>query len=159
LPDLYFLNCFPSESRKLPDGSKPFLDNMKRVDNNSAAIMQKLMCLKTYSWLLLVVMLTVAINGAHASAHAMQDYRTTISDRSTTTELSASDQCPCCPMEQHDHSDGCDDCVNCACHAPLTVQQFQLAYSPVLLILDKPSPFQFLPEVYIPKFIPPQIRV
>ena len=124
--------------------------------------MQKLISLKSLkklSWVLLLVMLTVAINGLHKGAHAMQCRVIVANDQLSYSEISATNQCPCCPVEQHNHSDGCYNCVHCACHVPLVVQPFQLGYSPLILNLSKSSLFRFLPEVYLPKFIPPQIHV
>jgi hypothetical protein len=40
----------------------------------------------------------------------------------------------------------------------LTVQPLQLGYNPLILNLSTSDPFKHLPEVYLPKFIPPQIQ-
>jgi hypothetical protein len=104
-----------------------------------------------------MVMLTVTINGLHICDHAMQSHVTTTSDQISIPDISASNQCPCAPLEQHKNYDGCDICVNCSCHAPLTIQPFQLSYNPSILDnLYASDPFKFLPEVYLSKFIPPQ---
>lgn len=117
--------------------------------------MRKLIPLKFFSRLLLVVMLTVTINGVHESAHAMQCHVNAANDQSLL-EISSTHQCPCSPLEQLKDYDGCDNCDNCVCHAPLTVQQFKTDYSPSVLDLLTFDPFRFLPEVYLSKFIPPQ---
>ncbi|MBK5274924.1 MAG: hypothetical protein JJE30_07720 [Desulfuromonadales bacterium] len=119
--------------------------------------MRKLIPLQFFSKLLLVVMLTVTINGVHESAHAMQYNMAATADQDLHSELSVPHQCPCTPLEQHKDYDGCDNCINCTCHAPLTVQQFELSYNPSsILALQISNPFKFLPEVYLSKFIPPQ---
>jgi len=46
--------------------------------------------------------------------------------------------------------------MNCACHASVTIQQFQLSYNPSILKLNLSEPFKYLPEVFLSKFIPPQ---
>ena len=112
--------------------------------------------LKFFSRLLLVVMLTVTINGMHESAHAMQSHVSAASDQTSPSDISESHQCPCTPLEQHKDFDGCDTCVNCACHATQTVQQFTFNYNPSFQDLQTSDPFKFLPEVYLSKFIPPQ---
>jgi hypothetical protein len=102
-------------------------------------------------------MLTVTIDGVHESAHAMQSHVIAASDQVSLLEIFASHQCPCSPLEQHKDYDGCDTCVNCVCHAPLTMQPFQLSYNPSILdSLYASDPFKHLPEVYLSKFIPPQ---
>lgn len=118
--------------------------------------MRTLIPLKFFSRLILLVMLTVTINGVHESAHAMQSHVAAAADRDLYVEISAPHQCPCGPLEQHKDFDCCDTCVNCACHAPLTVQPLQLSYNPVVDDLSTSDPFRFLPEVYLSKFIPPQ---
>jgi hypothetical protein len=118
--------------------------------------MRKLIPLKFFSQLLLMLILIITVNGVHESAHAMQSHVTAVIDRASPSDFSASHQCPCSPLEQHKDSDGCDTCVNCTCHAPLTIQPFQISYNPsVLNILFASAPFNFFPEVYLSLFVPP----
>jgi hypothetical protein len=112
--------------------------------------------LKFVSSVLLLVMLAITINGAHESAHAMQK---PIPSASTTLESRTPHAPPCTPFNHHQDYDGCDSCVNCACHASLTVKLFQLSYNPTITELQTADPFRFLPEVYLTRFIPPQIHV
>jgi hypothetical protein len=114
--------------------------------------------LKCISWLLLVLMLTLAINVMHDSAHALQGHLTTAHDQATPSKISTSHHGPCTPFEQHKDHDGCDLCINCACHAPQTIHSFQFCYIPLIVSLCPSDIFKHLPEVYFPKFIPPQIR-
>lgn len=121
--------------------------------------MRKLIPLKFFALILLVVMLTVAINGVHESAHAMQSQVTSSDEKDGLhSEIAAPHHCPCVPLEQHKDYDGCDSCVNCACHAPLIVQPLKLVYNPIIVALSTYDPLNFLPEVYLSKFIPPQIH-
>lgn len=119
--------------------------------------MRKLIPLKFVSQLLLVVMLIVAVHGVHESAHAMQ-YSVSSSNDSAIThaELSAPHQCPCTTPVQHKDYDGCDTCVNCSCHAPLSVQQLVFNYDPSITELQTFDPALYFPEVFLSKFIPPQ---
>jgi len=115
--------------------------------------------LKFFAKLLLVVMLTVAINGVHENSHAMQSPVAAADDHGLNSDnASATHQCPCPPFEQHKDCDGCDNCINCTCHAPLTVQPLQLDYKPIIVNLSMSDSFKHLPEVYLSKFIPPQIQ-
>ncbi len=121
-------------------------------------IMRKLIPLKFVSQILLVIMLVVAVNGVHESAHAMQDHVKVSSDQASLSQISAPHQCPCAPPAEHKDYDGCDTCINCACHAPLPVQVFKLSRNSIILNLITSEPFTYLPEVYLSKFIPPQIH-
>ena len=113
--------------------------------------MRKFTSLKFVSQLLLLVMLTMTLNAVHESAHAMQG-----DIKPETSGISATHHCPCSPFEHTDY-DGCHHCINCACHAPLAVQHMKFSYNPSLLNILIYDPFKFLPEVYLSKFIPPQI--
>lgn len=113
------------------------------------------MHLKFISSVLLLVMLTVTINGVHESAHALQG---PVISASPAEGVVAPDHTPCTPFEHHQDYDGCDSCVNCACHASLTVAPFQLTYNPIMSDLSTFDPFKHLPEVYLSRFIPPQIQ-
>lgn len=118
--------------------------------------MRKFLPLKLLSWLLLVVILTAMTHGLCESAHASQGELSVTWDQGSQSQVSASDQCPCCPLEHNDDQHSCDACINCICHASLTLQQFQLTYTPFIIDLKTSQPFRLLPEVYLSKFIPPQ---
>lgn len=118
--------------------------------------MRKFIPIKFFARLLLVVMLAVTVNSVHESAHAMQSHLESAGDQALPPEIAEPHQCPCSPLEQHKDYDGCDNCLNCACHAPLIVQQFKFDFNPLILDLQTTDPFRFIPEVYLSKFIPPQ---
>ncbi len=121
--------------------------------------MRKKIPFKLFTRLLLLVMLAVTINGEHESVHALQNSVAAAEDQEVHSALSAPHQCPCTPFEGHKDYDDCDTCVNCACHASLTVQPLKLVYNPIIVALNTYDPFKFLPKVYLVKFIPPQIHV
>jgi len=111
--------------------------------------------LKFVSSVLLLVMLTVTLHGVHESAHAMQS---PVNSTSSALENQAiHDNTPCTPFEHHQDYDGCDSCVNCACHASFPVQPLKLSYNPIVSDLNMLDPYKHLPEVFLAKFIPPQI--
>ena len=114
---------------------------------------------KFISWVILVVMLTATIHCVHESAHAMQSNVAEADNQGLHSEISTPHQCPCTPLEQHNDDDGCDTCINCTCHAPLAIQPLQLSYNPIISNLSTSDPFKHLPEVYLSKFVPPQILV
>jgi len=117
--------------------------------------MRKFIHIKFFSWVFLVVILTVTLNGVHESAHAMQSQVSAASDQLSHSEISTPHQCPCTPLEQHKDYDGCDTCINCACHAPLVVQPFQIGYNPIILESSASNPLKHLPEVFLSLFVPP----
>jgi hypothetical protein len=152
-PVAFLSMCFMETS---PD---QILDMFATSGYNFFQIMRKLLHLKLFAMILLVIMLTVMINGSHACAHDMDCQMSAASDHGSPSVISASHHCPCCPVEQHNDCDDCDTCINCTCHAPLTIQAFQLDYNPNIRELSTSEPFKHLPEVYLSKFIPPHILV
>ena len=121
--------------------------------------MRKLFSPKFVSQLILLVILTMTINGVLESAHAMQSHVKAANDQTALSEISTSHQCLCCSSpEQHKDYDGCDTCFNCICHAPLTNQPIQISYNSSIQALSISEPLMFLPEVFLSKFIPPHIQ-
>jgi hypothetical protein len=121
--------------------------------------MRKLIPIKFISRILLVILLIVTINDVHESAHATENHLIAADAQSVHSDISAPHQCPCTPLESQKDYDGCETCVNCVCHAPLTVQPFKLIYNPSVAVLNAFDLFKYLPEVYLSKFIPPQKQV
>jgi hypothetical protein len=119
--------------------------------------MRKLIPTQFVTHLLLLVMTVTMVHGVHESAHAMQGSILAGDAAVTQGELSAPHECPCPPPVEHQDYDGCDNCINCSCHALLRAHALVLNYAPVIASLHFSAPFQFLPEVFLPKFVPPQI--
>jgi hypothetical protein len=98
-------------------------------------------------------MLTVAINGVHESAHATQSQVTSSYEKDGLHSEIARLTSACTPLEQHKDYDGCDTCVNCACHASyrsILAQLQPLIYS-ALQASDPSSFYQRLSyQVYTP---------
>lgn len=99
--------------------------------------------------------MAVMVDGLHQCVQASQHHQATFSGQVSDSGVSAADQDHSFPLE-HKDCDVCDTCSNCPCHASLTMQPFQLRYNPSVLELRTDDPFQYLPEVYPSKFIPPQ---
>jgi len=136
--------------------STSFLDRLGKDGHNSKDFMRIFIPLKFVASVLLVLMLTMAIHVTHESAHAMQSHVIAANDHKSPSKIPTSYQSPCSPLEQNEDYGCCDICINCACHASLVLQEFQLGYSPIILDLSAYDPFKHHPEVYLPKFIPPQ---
>jgi len=134
------------------------LDSLVRVEHTLHTFMRKLLHLKFLSSALLLVMLTVMINGVleSAHAHATSSNDTSVSGSIAHPGASATHGSPCNPLEQHQGCDGCDSCINCSCHAPFIIQPYQIGYDPIILDLSTSETFRHLPEVFLAKFIPPQ---
>jgi len=118
--------------------------------------MLKLIPIQFIARLLLVMMVTLIVYGVYECAHAMQKPLSAANYSSITDAgISAPHQCPCTPPVHKDY-DGCDTCINCPCHASLTIQQLVLNYNPIILNLGFFDPYQHIPVVFLSKFIPPQ---
>ena len=66
------------------------------------------------------------------------------------------DKCPGCPSENDQSSDHDASACYCSCHLPVIVQPIQINHVPLVSDLVAFEPFTALPEVCLPKFIPPQ---
>lgn len=109
---------------------------------------------KFVSWFILASVFVVLCNGVCSTAHALESQ---ISASQVSADRADSDDTPCCPDDHHDsEGSACDDCVNCLCHVTVVPQLFSLNYLPVFSDLSSFTAFRFIPEVYLPKFIPPQ---
>lgn len=119
--------------------------------------MRKIIPLKLTSLILFVVILTATITCVCENAHAAESRLPAAGELTSHQECAtASDPCPSCPLDQRHDNNDCDTCADCACHASLTIQQFQLSHTPLFFGLNASEPFKYLPEVYLSKFIPPQ---
>jgi hypothetical protein len=63
---------------------------------------------------------------------------------------------PCCPGTGHSDGDHCQSCLSCPCHAPLAGDLLQFRYSPSFSLLSFVEHHTAPPDVYLPKFVPPQ---
>lgn len=113
--------------------------------------------LKTFSWMLFLVMLAVTLHCVNESAHAMHGtFSVSCHDAACDNEPAGDHHSPSSPTNQdHDHSD-CDSCISCVCQGLISHRLPQLVYNPLILQLATLDRFKHLPEVYLPKFIPPQ---
>jgi hypothetical protein len=107
--------------------------------------------------LLLIVMILAAsgfslCGGAHAQEHAWGGE----SRESSAAASVAADHCPGCPDGGHAGADHDASSCYCSCHLPLTEQFVRIQHDPVIAELVSFEPFSVLPEVYLPRFIPPQ---
>ncbi|GAM07918.1 hypothetical protein OR1_00187 [Geobacter sp. OR-1] len=68
-----------------------------------------------------------------------------------------SDNAPADP-DHDDHSDGghCDDCCGCSCNRSAVNNLISLKYSPLVVSLSCIEPVSQFPEVFLPKFVPPE---
>jgi len=130
------------------------LDTYVKIVLYSALRMRQKPLQILFSWFLLVAVLSVLCDGACRGAHAMDS--SGANGPTAVRSLTADHGCPCCPDSHHDSDDVCDDCVNCLCHASITPQGLLLSYLPVFSEIVSSDSFKFLPEVYLPKFVPPQ---
>lgn len=118
--------------------------------------MRKFIHIKLITRLILMAVLTVSVNCLAGNAHAMDCNLSTACNNALCEDIFAVDHCPCSPDEQHKDTGGCDTCINCICHAPMTIKPLLISYKPSMLDIHTSNPFMFFPEVYLPKFIPPQ---
>lgn len=120
--------------------------------------MRSLIPIKLVCRLLLVVMITTVMSGVCHSAHALQRSADAPDGQVLISHVDTGSQCPCCPSEEPAGHEECNLCCDCACHTSLSYQPFTYSYTPVVSDLQTSDPFSFLPEVFLSKFVPPQLQ-
>jgi len=115
---------------------------------------------KFVTLLLLAVVIAASVVGLCRETHAVEQRWDGHGGQDTAAcQLAgADDHCPSCPADEHSGHGNCDSSCYCSCHLPVT-SRFALPVrtSPVSVLVPLDSFFRF-PEVYLPKFIPPQIH-
>ena len=67
--------------------------------------------------------------------------------------------CPAAPSPSPSAADHfCTGDCNCPCQAPLSFPMISVSYSPLFVSLQHTESARYIPEVYLSKFIPPQIQ-
>lgn len=112
---------------------------------------------KFVSRLLLVVMLSAILGGVCEDAHAAPG-ADLLRSQDAVSYLDQGGACPCCPLEGQADPHGCHAGCDCACHASLNVQPYSYFYTPVLSDLHLCETFAYLPEVFLSRFVPPQLK-
>ncbi len=121
--------------------------------------MRYVMPLKSISTLLLAVLFCIILGGVCDRAHATQAGGvTTVSCAQTVSHAGADCDIPVCPTDEEDGHADCDFCCDCACHLSLSLDSFSFNYLPLLSDIQSFDRFAFLPEVFLSKFVPPQLR-
>jgi len=112
---------------------------------------------KYISFLMVIVILSIAVNGFCQSSDTVE-FSVAAKNIQKGTYISSIDtQCPESPVNKSAQPDHCNSSCYCSCHAPLTLQSVRLCYFPPIDPLSTFEPFKAIPEVYLSKFIPPQI--
>lgn len=106
--------------------------------------------------LLVVSLLASFIGGVcgdvHAESYCSVDTVTTCS----ALDTNAAGGSPCTPDSDHPDSGHCDDCCSCPCHTCSHDCAVTIKHSPFVASLVTFEPFSAVPEVVIPKFVPPE---
>ncbi len=109
--------------------------------------------------LLLVVIVTVSATGICRGQHGMGQSRDDAHCRQGEARslYAVTDGCcPSSPVEEHSDENHCAASCYCQCHLPLFPEAVVINHSPEVTLLSLSDPVRFLPEVYLPKFVPPQ---
>jgi len=112
---------------------------------------------KSASLFLIVMILAASSFCLCGEAHAQEHAWGGESVETSAVATAAADHCPGCPDGGHSESDHDSSSCYCSCHLPLTEQLVRIQHDPVIAKLISFEPLTSLPEVYLPRFIPPQI--
>jgi hypothetical protein len=118
--------------------------------------MKREQLIRFLSGFMLIVMLIMMIDGLHDSIHAMQVHSFPADNQSTHSARSIHQTSAYDPIGHHKDLDGCDICVTCECHAPLSEQAFYLNNNASMSEHDLIDVFMNLPEIFLTRFIPPE---
>ncbi|GFE59395.1 hypothetical protein [Geobacter sp. AOG1] len=113
---------------------------------------------KFVTLLLLAVVIAASVAGLCRETHATERCWGHDAGKSSCSLVGADDHCPSCPAgENSGHSD-CDSSCYCSCNLPLTSSFGFSVHAPHVSSLVPLDSFFRFPEVYLPKFIPPQLH-
>jgi len=110
--------------------------------------MGRILSTKSIALILLLVLVSSALGGVvclGAGSHAAE-----------ASVVDCHGDAPCCPDTGQGDGDHCRSCLSCPCHAPLAGDTLHLRYSPSFRILSFVEHHTAPPDVYLPKFVPPQ---
>jgi hypothetical protein len=112
---------------------------------------------KFASWLLLMAMFLVTVASVCQTSHASEAGSLSSAHHAAVSAPGAAGDSPS-PLDQHGTADDCHDCAGCDCHSLVSGQPIRIVFNLVSLEVGTSDPFQYLPEVYLSRFVPPQIR-
>ncbi len=109
--------------------------------------------LKTVTSLFLIVTILVASGLCSClDSHAAQQSPAA----AVAADCGGAGHCPACPGDDHSDTDHDAGSCFCACHLPLIAPKIEICYNPIVTSLFPLEKFSAIPEVFLPKFIPPQ---
>jgi hypothetical protein len=112
----------------------------------------------TFSLLIPMLFLNLSASALFGAAHAAKELGHSSHNISIFNVVS-DDHCPACPNEDHPSNDHSHP--SCEHHSSLYFgsQPLHISYNPNITIHTLAEPLNAFPEVYLEKFIPPQILV
>lgn len=112
---------------------------------------------KCITFLMVIVMVVISVTGFCRSASAIGPSDNIKCADGVKHLDTGKNQSPASPSNDHAAPDHCDSSCSCPCHAPLTAQPSLVVCVCPIDALVFFEPYKALPEVYLPKFIPPHI--
>lgn len=111
----------------------------------------------TFALLIPMLLLNLAAGALFGAAHAAKELGHSSSHNISFFNMASNDHCPACPSEDHSNNDHSHP--SCEHHSSLYLASgpMLISYTPYITIHPIFEPFNALPEVYLEKFIPPQI--
>lgn len=113
---------------------------------------------KTIALVLVAVMIGISIGTVFSIAHEIEEAGFSSPHKISIAFLhvESSGHCPACPTDNHPSDD--HDHYSCDHHTNISLSAQAVYRHPVPMgfLRVNVEPFQFIPEVYLDKFIPPQ---
>jgi len=110
-----------------------------------------------FALLIPMLFLNLSASALFGAAHAAKELGYSSSHNISIFNVVSNDHCPACPNEDHPNNDHSHP--SCEHHSSLYLGcgPLLISYNPYITIHTIFDPFNALPEVYLEKFIPPQI--
>jgi hypothetical protein len=111
----------------------------------------------TTALFIIITFLVSLTGGACADVHAESHGLPVTGSVCESGTHAASQSSPCAPDHDSHPDDGhCDDCCGCTCFRSTVADGIVVNYSPTVSTLSRVEPFLVFPDVFLPKFVPPE---
>lgn len=103
------------------------------------------------------LLFNLSTNALFSVAHAVEESGHSTAHKISIFNVDSNDHCPACPDEKPQNTDHSHS--SCDHHSSQYIghQPLLISYNPNISTRSLSEPFNALPEVYLEKFIPPQI--
>jgi len=104
-----------------------------------------------------ILFLNLSATALFSVAHAVEESGHSATHKVSIFNVETTGHCPACPDEEHQNTDHAHSSCDHHTSQYFSNQPLPISYNPNICIHSMTEPFNTFPEVYLEKFIPPQI--